>query len=125
MKTPLEKAIVGVVQIHDETIVIIDEDRLNREVLKGSIANRDVQKLLPFQTAIGVGDTYYHIVNASAYLVETNCHTIYEGETLCKRFGNDGWSDSARFALPTCPGCLAKAKALIVHHLLKTEPELS
>jgi hypothetical protein len=80
--------------------------------------------LLPFQTKIGVGDTYYHIVNASAYVVETNAHAIYEGQTLCKRFGNV-YADAARFVQPTCPGCLAKAKAIIVYHLLATEPELS
>jgi hypothetical protein len=124
MKTPLQKSIVGVVQIQDETIVIIDEDRLNREVLKGSIADSNVQKLLPFQTKIGVGDTKYHIVNASAYVVSTDRHTIYEGQTLCKRFGNM-YGEAARFAQPTCPGCLAKAKAIIVYHLLSTEPELS
>jgi hypothetical protein len=109
--------------VHDETIVIIDEDRLNREVLKGSIADLNVQKLLPFQTSIEAGDTHNHIVNASAYVVQTNSHVIYEGQTLCKRFGNA--FRTHRDAAPTCPGCLAKAKAIIVYHLLSTEPELS
>jgi hypothetical protein len=125
MKTPLQKSIVGVVQIHDETIILIDEDRLNREVLKGSIADRDVQKLLPFQTRIGTGDTKYHIVNASAYVVQTNNHSIYEGQTLCKRFGNTYYTAPSYIEAATCPGCLAKAKAIIVYHLLSTEPELS
>ena len=122
MKTPLE-SIKEVYQIHDEIVVVIDANRLEREVLKGSIDDRDVQKLLPFQTKVGVGDTKYHIVNASAYVVATNAHTIYEGQTLCKRFGNV-YGDT-RYHQPTCPGCLAKAKAIIVQHLLTTEPELS
>ena len=122
-KTPLEKATVSRFSYEGQTFIVIDEARLEREVLKGSIADSDVQKLLPFQTKVGVGDTHYHIVNASAYVVETNAHAIYEGQTLCKRFGNlysVGMSQR-----PTCPGCLAKAKAIIVYHLLTTEPELS
>ena len=59
MKTPLEKSIKEVYQIHDEIVVVIDANRLEREVLKGSIDDRDVQKLLPFQTKVGVGDTKY------------------------------------------------------------------
>jgi hypothetical protein len=125
MKTPLEKSIVGVVQIHDETIVIIDEDRLNREVLKGSIADETVQKLLPFQTYLSEGTNHIHITNASAYVVETNAHRIVEGETLCARAR---WTPRIPYVnrreVPTCPGCLAKAKTLIVYHLLATEPEL-
>ena len=125
MKTPLEKSIKEAYQIHDEIAVVIDANRLEREVLKGSIDDRDVQKLLPFQTKVGVGDTKYHIVNASAYVVATNAHTIYEGQTLCKRFGNVYGDAISRYQQPTCPGCLAKAKAIIVQHLLTTEPELS
>ena len=115
MKTPLE-SIKEVYQIQDEIVVVIDANRID---------DRDVQKLLPFQTKVGVGDTKYHIVNASAYVVATNAHTIYEGQTLCKRFGNVYGDAISRYQQPTCPGCLAKAKAIIVQHLLTTEPELS
>ena len=124
-KTPLEKATVSRFSYEGQTFIVIDEARLEREVLKGSIADSDVQKLLPFQTKVGAGDTHYHIVNASAYVVETNAHAIYEGQTLCKRFGNVYGDAVSRYQQPTCPGCLAKAKAIIVHHLLTTEPELS
>ena len=37
MKTPLEKSIKEVYQIHDEIVVVIDANRLEREVLKGSL----------------------------------------------------------------------------------------
>jgi hypothetical protein len=131
MKTPLQKAstVFEIVNPYDgfkpvATVVVIDEERLEREVLKGSIADSAVQKLLPFQTTIEAGSTKYHIVNASAYVVETNSHTIYEGQTLCKRSGERAWP-TYRHTQPTCPGCLAKAKAIIVQHLLTTEPELS
>ena len=125
MKTPFEKATVSRFSSDGHTFVVIDEEILGREVLRSSIADRDVQKLLPFQTKVGAGDTHYHIVNASAYVVATNAHTIYEGQTLCKRFGNVYGDALSRSQKPTCPGCLAKAKAIIVHHLLATEPELS
>lgn len=124
MKTPLEKSIKEVYQIHDEIVVVIDAKRLEREVLKGSIADKNVQKLLPFQTDITSGENYYHIVNASAYKVATNSHFIYEGDTLCRRYGTN-IARTLRGTEPTCPGCLAKAKAIIVQHLLTTEPELS
>jgi len=98
------------------TAIVIDMDRLEREVLKGSIEDRDVQKLLPFQSALGAGNTYIHLVNKSAYTVETKYHYIREGETLCKRAG---YARPTVFAdRPTCPGCLAKAKSVIVNHLL-------
>lgn len=132
MKTPLEKA-TKVVNIIDAsvdgttltTLVIIDADRLEREVRKGSIADIDVQKLLPFQTVLGRGDNYIHIGNASSYAIETNSHVIHEGETLCKRDGGPKWVINHgpatlldRGIIATCPGCLAKGKAIIVNHLL-------
>jgi hypothetical protein len=54
------------------------------------------------------------------YTVETNSHNIHEGETLCKRespnhvtyYGEDA------VGTPTCPGCLAKGKTIIINHLL-------
>jgi hypothetical protein len=57
-------------------------------------------------------------VNASAYTVETNSHYIHEDETLCKRSGGVYRPANAR---PTCPGCLVKAKSIIVNHLLSLE----
>jgi hypothetical protein len=116
MKTPIEKSLVGVIVTPIETVVIIDADRLEREVLKGSIADRDVRKLLPFHTHVVAGQTHIHIQNASAYTVETNSHLIPEGETLCAKAGTvDRITDAMR---PSCPGCLVKAKAIIVNHLL-------
>jgi hypothetical protein len=100
------------------TLVIIDADRLEREVLRDSIADADVQKLLPFFTDVSAGDNYFHIVNSSAYTVETNSHQITEGQTLCNR--GEGPGLYATCVTPTCPGCLAKAKAIIVNHLLTT-----
>jgi hypothetical protein len=103
-------------------VVEIDFDRLERDVLKGLIDDSNVQKLLPFKTDVEAGDTYNHIVNASAYTVETNSHFIHEGGTLCARAG--GSFRTHRDAKPTCPGCLIKAKSIIVEHLIATSPEL-
>lgn len=131
MKTPLEKAstVIDIVDASVDlltpvaTLVIIDADRLEREGLKQSLADADVLKLLPFKTEVSVGENYFHIVNQSAYAVTTDAHVIREGETLCKRgegaglFLPDVLLDAN--TVPTCPGCLAKAKAVIVNHLLQ------
>jgi hypothetical protein len=128
MKTPLEKA-TTVIDIVDAsvdlltpiaTLVIVDEARLEREVLKGSIADENVQKLLPFNTVLVAGSNYFHLQNASAYNVETNSHRIYEGDTLCAKVGPVQRLYSSDRAA-TCPGCLAKGKAIIVNHLLSLE----
>ncbi len=124
MKTPLEKAtttfdVIDMTQYGRSvgTLIVIDENRLEREVLKGSIADSDVQKLLPFHTKRVAGEHYIHIMNESAYVVETNSHAIYEGDTLCKRGGHSFYA-GFKGLTPTCPGCLAKGKAIIVNHLL-------
>lgn len=124
MKTPFEKAtkVFNIIEASTEgtsltTVVVLDEDRLEREVLKGSIADSDVQKLLPFHTKRVAGEHYIHIMNESAYVVETNSHAIYEGDTLCKRGGQSFYA-GFKGLTPTCPGCLAKGKAIIVNHLL-------
>jgi len=126
MKTPFEKATVSRFSSDGRTFVVVDEEILGREVLKSSIKDSDVQKLLPFQTSLGEGSNHIHIRNESAYTVETNSHFIHEGETLCQRAA---WTPRIPYVhrqeVPTCPGCLAKAKAIIVQHLLTTEPELS
>jgi hypothetical protein len=93
-----------------------------RDVLKRSIDDASVQKLLPFQTGVEAGYTYNHIVNASAYTVAIDKHRIVEGQTLCARAG--GSFRTHRDAKPTCPGCLAEAKSIIVEHLIATGPEL-
>ena len=100
-------------------VYVVDMAAAERRALAGAIADWDVQKLLPFQTSLAAGNNYVHIVNASAYTVETNHHTIEEGDTICYRAGGVKWElsqDSDR--VTTCPGCLAKAKRIIVDHLL-------
>jgi hypothetical protein len=130
VKTPIEKAttVFDVVDATNDvaesvgTLVVIDMQRLEREVLIGSIADADVQKLLPFANVIGDGENFRHIINKSAYVVETNSHVIAENETLCKRAGKtwETYYGSDAVSVATCPGCLAKGKAVIVNHLLKT-----
>jgi hypothetical protein len=99
---------------------IIDVDALAAFIfkqLKASVAAEDIQSLLPFQTALELGDTHVHITNLSAYPVATKYHVITFGETLCKRAAMP--RGEVRRALPTCPGCLAKARGVIVNSLLR------
>jgi hypothetical protein len=119
----LEKVTERVIVTEDGIVVVIDGDKLEREVLKGSINDSDVQRLLPFQTSLGRGAQHLHILNASAYTVETNAHFIEEGDTLCKRAAYTPeflayYSEVIKRPTATCPGCLAKAKSIIVNHLL-------
>lgn len=107
----------------------IDFGAAERSVLSGAINNRDIQRLLPFQTTLLKGDNHVHIVNKSAYVIETNSHFVREGATLCARsktFGRnakftvdvDGLICRVNFpSVATCPGCLAKAKAFIVNYI--------
>jgi hypothetical protein len=97
------------------TFVVIDEARLERELLIDSIKDEEVQKLLPFNTYVSLGRNYRHIANASAYDVTTDSHVIREGETLCKR--GEGAGPYRVFNHADCPGCLVKGKAIIVNHL--------
>jgi hypothetical protein len=99
------------------TFVVVDMGRVEREVLKGSIADSDVQKLLPFQTSVAVGRTESHIINESFYDVETNYHIIQRGDAICGRYSPFYRGLGGQ---PTCPGCLAKGKGIIVNHLYKT-----
>jgi hypothetical protein len=120
--TPLEKAVVETgFSSAGKFYVVIDGAKLEREVLKASIKDGDVQKLLPFQTTLGRGNNYTHIVNTSSYDVETNYHVIGEGETICKRHGGEEslWAIGTAVT-PLCPGCIAKAKAIIVAHLFNS-----
>ena len=99
------------------TVYVVDMREVERRVLAGLIADEDVQKLLPFKTRRVWGNTYVHIENASLYDVSTNHHTIGEGDTICFRSGETR-SASRKGLVPTCPGCLAKAKRIIVDHIL-------
>jgi hypothetical protein len=108
----------GTTEFFGATVVVIDGDKLEREVLKASIADGDVQKMLPFQTKLVVGKNHIHIENASAYTAETNYHSIGYGDTICAKQGQTYAARVSKVA--TCPGCLAKAKGLIVNHLLNT-----
>jgi hypothetical protein len=128
-KTPVEKATVAEFAIVDPsvdlltpvaTVVVIDGDKLEREVLKESISDLDVQRLLPFQTRLVMGENHIHIENASAYTVETQYHLISEGDTLCAKQGQTYRTMTGLVKVATCPGCLAKAKGVIVNHLLNT-----
>lgn len=90
-------------------VIVIDFDRLERDVMRG--------------------DNYVHIVNRSAYTVETNSHLVPEGAALCAR--KEMFRPSADFTIrnnglvirldqhktATCPGCLTKAKTVIVDYL--------
>jgi hypothetical protein len=120
------------------------------KVLVASVEDENVQAILPFQTSLREGNTFTHIVNESFYDVQTNYHSIEQGDAICGRGGS--FDESARFRLyadirrktvpqvknkiayntpqynapqyidqhtvPTCPGCLAKAKRIVVKHLL-------
>jgi hypothetical protein len=96
------------------TYVVIDEARLEYELLIDSIRDEEVQGMLPFFTRLEYGNNYVHITNASPYLAVTNSHDIAKDETLCKRGER---SIPTIKTIPTCPGCLVKAKAIIVNHL--------
>ncbi len=85
--------------------------------LKASVAVEDIQSLLPFQSALELGDTHVHIVNLSAYPVFTKYHIVGLGDTLCKR-GTDS-RGTVSGAEPTCPGCIAKARGGIVNNLME------
>jgi len=71
-----------------------------------------------------MGENHIHIQNASAYVVETNSHYVSETQTLCAKQGGTYRLAGYRSVQPssaTCPGCLIKAKTIIVNHLYKTE----
>ena len=104
--------------VGDVVVYVVDMRDAEKRVLMGSIADGDVQRLLPFQTSLGAGKTYVHIVNESAYVITTNHHEIHEGDTICARAAGADWQLDQRYTVPTCPGCLAKAKRVIVDHLL-------
>ncbi len=80
------------------------------------IADEDLRDFLKFRTGLAAGDNYIHIVNLSAYEVETERHTIMNGDTLCRKSGrtarvNELLTDAS------CPGCLAIGKGIAVRDL--------
>jgi hypothetical protein len=98
------------------TAVVVDVVGLVREEIKQSIPDAKVREYLPFATSIVEGSTHFHIKNDSVYDVDTKYHTIEQGDTLCARGGDN--SNELRYVVPTCPGCIAKAKNIIASHLL-------
>ena len=96
-----------------------DIEKFLRDEVKALVPDTQVRQYLPFLTSVSEGATYFHIRNESAYPVETKAHIIEPGDTLCARGGNN--SQTLRFAHPTCPGCLAKAKNIVATHLMHTD----
>lgn len=112
---------VGTIGEPEVTVYVVDMRAAELRVLAGLIADGDVQKLLPFHTSLGAGKNYVHIVNESAYVIRTNYHEIEEKDTICARAAGADWKLDPRYTIPTCPGCLAKAKRIIVEHILEKE----
>jgi hypothetical protein len=117
----LQDAITAIENEPEPALIVVDLDAVERRLIAASIPDSKVIGLLPFQASVAAGDTYLHIVNDSLYTVVTNAHEIPQGETLCGR-GIDG--DKSELILlkrlvvqATCPGCLAKAKSKIAHHI--------
>lgn len=96
--------------------VIASLRKLIVNTLKATIEDADVLALLPFASAIACGDNYNHIINLSAYPVTTKYHTITKHQALC---GREKTYYRGIGAEPTCPGCIAKAKGVIVNNLLQ------
>lgn len=104
---------------HGAVAIAEVSEAIVRESLKRDIRDTDLQALLPFQTSIVAGDTHFHIRNDSKYVVETKYHDIEQGDTLCARAKNN--DDVLYGVYATCPGCIAKAKNVVVTHLLSEE----
>ena len=79
------------------------------DLLKRTIPTERIQAYLRFRTEVRHGHNLNHLVNASAFAVETRFHVIRENESLCGR-------RSQRFSVTTegvtCPGCTAIGKNL-------------
>lgn len=89
-----------------------------RQGLKDAIPDSGIREYLPFLTSVSEGSNYFHIRNDSVYPVATKRHTVEQGDTLCMRGGDN--TETVRLVAPTCPGCIAKAKNIVVAHLLST-----
>lgn len=118
-------------------VIVVDADTLRAsiksmmfKVLVASVEDENVQAILPFQTSLRKGNTFTHIVNESFYDVQTNYPSIEQGDAICGRGGSFDPHAAYRIrttpvsvhidqhTVPTCPGCLAKAKRIVVKHLL-------
>jgi hypothetical protein len=117
-------------------VIVVDADTLRAsiksmmfKVLVASVEDENVQAILPFQTSLRKGNRFTHIVNASFYTMK-NVHSIEPGDAICGRGGSFDSQAAYRIhttpvslhidqhTVPTCPGCLAKSKHIIVEHLL-------
>lgn len=112
----MKKSFVQAVDTPFGTLVTVDAVGIVRESLKARIQDTAVREYLPFLTSVSDGLNHFHIRNDSAYPVDTKYHTIEQGDTLCGRGGDNNYTVS--HVSPTCPGCIAKAKNIIVTHLL-------
>lgn len=92
-------------------VVVLD----TREIVD-RIADEDVRDFLKFRTGLAVGDHYTHIVNLSAYEVQTDRFTIMTNDTLCRKSGRTAAISDLHSSV-TCPGCLAIGKGIAVRDL--------
>ena len=92
-------------------VVLVD----TREIVN-QIADEDVRDFLQFRTGLAAGESKIHIVNLSAFEVETERHTIERGETLCHKYGQVTRVNELQYGA-TCPGCLAIGKGIAVRDL--------
>lgn len=85
------------------------------DLLVHSIPTERIGAYLRFRSEVRHGSDFNHIVNTSAFPVETKYHFIREGESLCGR-------RSPRFTATkseaTCPGCIAIGKNLAAFGLV-------
>jgi hypothetical protein len=89
---------------------------VNTREIRDTIADEDVRDFLKFRTTLGAGSSKIHIVNSSAFTVETDRHVIERGDTLCAKHGETDLVDDLYYEV-TCPGCLAIGKGIAVRDL--------
>ena len=99
-------------------VVLVDTTEVRDEIVDSR-----VQSFLKFNTSLGGGKHYVHIVSQSAFPVETGRHVITQGETLCARRLDTIplWSNPRQGEGATCPGCLAIAKGIAARDMSDTE----
>lgn len=92
-------------------VILVDTKQI-----RDTIADEDVQDFLKFRTGLGSGRNFIHLVNRSAFTIETDRHVIEPGDTLCAKKDMTYYrTDDDRGA--TCPGCLAIGKGIAVRDL--------
>ena len=89
---------------------------VNTRDIRDSIADEDVRDFLKFRTSLGKGDNHVHIVNSSAFTIETDRHVIENGDTLCAKRNSTDLVDDVYYEA-SCPGCLAIGKGIAVRDL--------